>query len=196
VAAQRNDKIINYSKIARDVGVDDKSVKNYFTILEDTLLGFMLEPYHRSFRKRLKQAPKFYFIDVGVARALARMLSVMPVKSTSYYGELFEQFIIVECFKLASYFKREFKLSYIMTETGKEIDLIVERPGQKTLLIEIKSSDNVKDEDLRSIQSLAEDFGECEIVCLSCNPRKKKIGNVLVYPWQKGIEHFFVTENS
>ena len=109
VAAQSNGKIVNYLNVSRDVGVDDKSVKNYFSILEDTLLGFMLEPFHHSFRKRLKLSPKFYFIDVGIARALARMLTLQPVESTSYYGELFEQFIVVECIKLASYFKSEYR---------------------------------------------------------------------------------------
>jgi predicted AAA+ superfamily ATPase len=61
--------------------------------LEDTLLGRLLEPFKHSFRKRLKSAPKFYFFDVGVARALAHHLSIPPVTGTSYYGELFESFV-------------------------------------------------------------------------------------------------------
>lgn len=70
VAAQCNGKILNYANIARDVGVDDKTIKKYFTLLEDTLLGFFLEPYQNSFRKRLSHKPKFYFFDSGVVRAL------------------------------------------------------------------------------------------------------------------------------
>jgi predicted AAA+ superfamily ATPase len=60
IAAQCNGELINFANIARDVGVDIKTVQSYFEILEDTLLGFMLEPYHRSVRKRQRQAPKFY----------------------------------------------------------------------------------------------------------------------------------------
>jgi len=90
VAAQSNGKIVNYSNIARGVGIDDKTVKNYFTLLEDTLIGNFLEPFHHSFRKRLRIAPKFYYFDLGVARALSATLSLKPVPSTSYYGELFE----------------------------------------------------------------------------------------------------------
>lgn len=70
VAAQCNGKIINYANISRDVGVDDKTIKEYFLILEDTMIGFFLEPFHNSFRKRLVEKPKFYFFDPGVVRAL------------------------------------------------------------------------------------------------------------------------------
>src|SRR3989338_6858277 len=93
VAAQANGKSLNYANISRDVGVDDKTVVTYFEILEDTLLGFTLESYRHSFRKRLRHAPKFYFIDVGIARALSKTLTVPPVASTNYNGDLFEQFI-------------------------------------------------------------------------------------------------------
>ena len=191
VAAQANGKIVNYANISRDVGVDDKTVKSYFSLLEDTLLGFLLEPFQHSFRKRLKASPKFYFIDVGIARALARTLTVPPVKSTSYYGDLFEQFIVVECIKLANYYKSEYRFSYLMTEAGNEIDLVVERPGEKVLFIEIKSTDSVRAEDLSSMNKIVADFGDAEAVCFSCDPRKKKIGAITVYPWQMGVKKYF-----
>lgn len=191
VAAQSNGKIINYANISRDVGVDEKTVTNYFSILEDTLIGFILEPFTHSFRKRLKSSPKFYFIDVGITRALARTLSLKPIKSTSYYGELFEQFIIVECIKLASYHHSEFRFSYLMTESNVEIDLVVERPGKKLLLIEIKSNDSINKEDLSSLNRIASDLPNCEAICLSCDPRQRKIGDMTVYPWRAGIEKYF-----
>ncbi|PHQ79709.1 MAG: ATPase [Coxiella sp. (in: Bacteria)] len=191
VAAQSNGKIINYSNIARDVGVEDKTVKNYFSILEDTLLAFILEPFHHSFRKRLKSSPKFYFFDVGVSRALARMLQIPPQKGTSYYGELFESFIVTECIKIEAYAQKDYKFSYLMTGSGLEIDLVIERPGQPLLLIEIKSNDNVREADLKNIQSIATELEGCEAVCFSQDPRAKKLGNVMVYPWQEGIEAYF-----
>jgi len=191
VAAQSNGKIINYANIARDVGADDKTVKNYFSILEDTLLAFLIEPYQNSFRKRLSAAPKFYFFDVGVTRALARMLGVTPQSGTSYYGDLFESFIVTECIKLASYFQPEYKFSYLMTGAGVEIDLVIERPGKPLLLIEIKSTTIVRKEDLRSFQNIAKEIGECESVCFCNEARKKKIGDMIVYPWQKGIAEYF-----
>lgn len=191
VAAQANGKIINYSNIARDVHVEDKTVKNYFSILEDTLLAFMLEPYQHPFRKRLRTAPKFYFFDIGLTRALARMLSVPPKPGTSYYGELFESFIVGECIKLANYFNKEFKFSYLRTAAGVEIDLVVERPEQPLLLLEIKSSPHVNAADLKSLNQIGRDLGECDLVCFSNDPRKRKIDNVTVYPWQKGLAELF-----
>lgn len=83
VAAQCNGKIINFSSIARDVGVDEKKVKSYFEILDDTLIGFLLESYHGSLRKQIGQAPKFYFFDTGVTRALAKRLTIDLVPSTT-----------------------------------------------------------------------------------------------------------------
>ena len=138
VAAQANGKIINYAKIALDTGASETTVKEYFMILEDTSLGFMLEPFHHSFRKRLSQKPKFYFFDNGVAHALARTLTIPLMPKTSAYGEAFEQFIINEIAKIVSYFNEQYRISYLQTKDGQKIDLIVERPGLLLLCIEIK----------------------------------------------------------
>jgi predicted AAA+ superfamily ATPase len=137
VAAQCNGKIINYSNIARDVGVDAKTVMEYFSILEDTLIGFHLEAFQHSFRKRLSQKPKFYFFDLGIVRALTHNLNIPLKPQTSAYGEAFEHFIILECIRLASYNNKEFRFSYLNTKDNVEIDLVVERPGQSYLFIEI-----------------------------------------------------------
>lgn len=92
VAAQMNGKIINYANIARDVGVDEKTVKSYYAILEDTLIGFFLDGFEHSFRKRLSTKPKLYFFDMGVTRALGRLLSLPLRASTPAYGEAFEHY--------------------------------------------------------------------------------------------------------
>jgi uncharacterized protein len=191
VAAQCNGKIINYTNISRDVGVDDKTVKSYFSILEDTLLAVILEPFKNSFRKRFREAPKFYFFDVGVARALARMLTVNPYVGTSYYGELFESFIVLECIKLAEYYHPEYKFSYLMTASGVEVDLVIERPAKPTLLIEIKSTQQVYATDLSSLQRICHDMGNCEAICFANELRQKKIADIMIYPWKIGIKKFF-----
>ena len=96
VAAQCNGKIINIAKLSRDVGVDDKTIKQYFSILEDTLLGFYLEPFKHSFRKRLSMKPKFYWFDTGVSRALNNLSQIPLTASTNAFGNAFEHFIILE----------------------------------------------------------------------------------------------------
>lgn len=191
VAAQCNGKIINYSNIARDVGVDDKTIKEYFSILEDTLIGYLLEPFQHSFRKRLSQKPKFYYFDTGVTRALTRQLSLPLLPSTSAYGDAFEHFIILECMKLASYFYSEYRFSYLKTKDDAEIDLIVERPGKPLLCIEIKSSANVTIENLKAFSILTKEISNCEAVCFSNDSYAKKFGHITVLPWQKGIEQYF-----
>ncbi len=191
VAAQGNGKIINYSNIARDVGVDYKTVENYYSILEDTLLGFFVHAYSGSFRKQINQAPKFYFFDVGVTRSLARMLSVPAREKTNYYGDLFEHFIIIEIKKLIEYYQNEYRLSYLRTKTDMELDLIVDRPQQKKLLIEIKSTDDVQPDQLNNFSRLIEEFPNCEAICLSRDTHKKKIGEIMVWPWREGVCHFF-----
>ena len=135
----------NYSNIARDVGTNDKNVQNYFSILEDTLLGFFLEPFQHSFRKRLSKTPKFYFFDLGVVRALTGQLTLSLNKNTSQYGELFEHFVILQCKYLANYFHREYKFSYLKTKDDAEIDLIVERQTLPLLFIKNQSlNENVQ----------------------------------------------------
>ncbi len=191
VSSQCNGKIINYSNVSRDVGVDDKTIKQYFSILEDSLIGFFLEPFHHSFRKRLSLKPKFYFFDTGVTRCLANMLTVPLQPNTSYYGEVFEHFIILECMKLASYVHPEYRFSYLKTKDDLEVDLIVERPGQALLFIEIKSSSMVTSESLASFVQITKDFKDCEAVCFSQDSYAKTMENVTVYPWAEGIKKFF-----
>tara|TARA_B100000989_G_scaffold236433_2_gene183254 strand:- start:5122 stop:6312 length:1191 start_codon:yes stop_codon:yes gene_type:complete len=191
VAAQANGKIINFANIARDVGVDEKTVQNYFTILEDTLIGFYLEAYQNSFRKRLSKKPKFYFFDTGVVRALARMLSVPLQESTSGYGDAFEHFIILECYKLCKYLNPEYRLTYLSTTSGAEIDLVVERPGKPLLLIEIKSSTELKPEDLSKFIILSQEVPDAEAVCFCRDPFVKQFEHVRVVPWEQGVKTYF-----
>lgn len=191
VAAQSNANIINYSNIAKDVGVDNKTIKNYFSILEDTLIGFFLEPYHTSMRKRLHQAPKFYFFDTGVVRSLTYS-NLIPVRPrSSPYGEFFEHFILLECMRLNEYYHLNYRFSYLKTHSGAEIDLIIERPNKPLLCIEIKSTDNIATKNLKVFSQLASELGECEKICLCQEHYPQKKDNILVLPWQEGLKRYF-----
>jgi predicted AAA+ superfamily ATPase len=193
VAAQMNGKILNIQKIANDVGVDHSTVQNYFEILEDTLIGFLLEPFHQSIRKRQRQAAKFYYFDVGVTRALQRTIDNSLVPATYEYGNVFEHFIILEIKKLADYKKPDWTFSYLITKDGIEIDLIIERPGLSTIAIEIKSTTNIEklsQPSLKSFEKLANDINNCEIYLLSQDPIKQKKGTISCLPWQDAISKF------
>lgn len=191
IAAQANGKIVNYSNIANDVGVDDKTVKEYFQILEDTLIGFFLEPYHNSFRKRLSEKPKFYFFDTGVARSLARRLSVPLLPKTFMYGDAFEHFVILEFIRLSSYFQPDYRFSYIRTAGDVEVDLVIERPGLPLLCIEIKSSDLIDEKAIGSFKRLTKDIPNCEAIVVSQDRFMKRYDHVICYPWKQALENYF-----
>ena len=153
----------------------------------DTLLGFYLEPYHLSVRKRQKEAPKFYFFDTGVQRALAEVLTLPLVESSYGYGKTFEHFIILELHRRSSYLRNDFKFSFLVTKDDAEIDLIVERPGRKTILIEIKSTTTMREDHVSTLRKFLPDFKNSEGICLSRDRTVQKFGDVTCLPWDVGI---------
>ncbi len=187
IAAQSSGTIINYNNIARDIGVDWATVRNYFEILEDSLLGFKLPASSRSLRKQQLASPKFYLFDCGVKRAFDKTLTLRP-SSGQMIGPLFEHFIICEFFRLNEYKGTDYTFSYLATQGGLEVDLIVERPGAKTAFVEIKSSESVTDRHVKHLKTLATDAGDVEAYCFSREKRSRKIDNVLIMPWREGFE--------
>jgi predicted AAA+ superfamily ATPase len=157
VAAQHSGKIINFSSMARDVGVQTQTVQNYFQILCDTHLGFYLPAFHRSVRKSQKEAPKFYLFDNGVKKALERSLDSKPSPSTSVYGDLFEAFVIQEVFRLNSYKNLDWRMAYFKTKNNSEVDLILTK-GRETILVEIKSYTKMAALDMAKLNRIAPDF--------------------------------------
>jgi uncharacterized protein len=189
VAAQMNGKILNQNRIAGDVGVDHVTVQSYFEVLEDTLIGFQLEPFAESIRKRQRKACKFYYFDTGVTRALRRSLE-LPLKPGTYeYGEAFEHFLILEAKRLADYRKPDWRLSYLRTKDDAEIDLIIERPGMKRAAVEIKSTSRIGDSDARtgSFARLVGDLANTEGYLLSQDPLERKVDGIWRLPWRKGL---------
>ncbi len=188
VAAQMNGKIINYRKIARDVGVDSTTVQNYFSILEDTLIGFYLPSYSKSIRKRQREAPKFYLFDPGIVRALSKNLDVKLKPGNYAYGDAFEHFVILEIFKLISYCKKRWDISYLRTKDDAEIDLIIEVSQGKTICIEIKSSDNIRENDLAKFIEISKDVPRSKSYCFSNDLGPKNFSHVQCLHWTDGLK--------
>lgn len=192
VSAQMNGKIINFSKIAGEVGVDEKTIKTYYDVLVDTLVGVYLPSFHRSIRKRQRKAPKFYLFDPGVKRALANTLHLMLDPSTFEFGNAFEYFLILEFFRLNSYTEHDFRLSYLRTKDDAKIDLIIERPGSSDLLVEIKYYDRLRDSDTRTLKSFLDSWDRpAEALLLSRDPSQAIINNVRCLPWNVGLREIF-----
>ena len=194
IAAQMNGKVVNRSKIAKEAGVDDTTVANYFEILEDTLLGFYLPAYHKSARKSQTLSPKFYFIDPGIKRALDRTLTVDLLPQTFAWGDAFEHWVILEIVKNVSYSRLDWTFSFIRTKDNVEIDLVIERPGTSALFIEIKSKKMVDESDAKSLETLGRDTDpSAEKWLLSLDPLDRFLGKTRALHWQKAITELFGT---
>lgn len=187
VAAQSNGKILVYDKIAKDTGIDPTTVKTYFDILVDTFVGFILPAYHSSVRKQQRLAPKFYFFDCGVHRALLGIANDKVTPSTYGYGNVFEHFVISELLAISSYARKQYEFSYLRTKDDAEIDLIVERPGQRTAIVEIKSSTHVSASDIGKLSRFKKDFPNCEAIIISDESMARHVDGVEVLPWREGI---------
>jgi predicted AAA+ superfamily ATPase len=192
VAAQSNGKIVNFAAIARDVHVDEKTVRKYFEVLQDTLIGFFLESFHGSVRKQVGLAPKFFFFDPGVVRALARTLTLDLDPGSYSWGNAFEHFVILECQRLISYSGNQFEMNFLRTYDSQEIDLVVKRPGKPLLLIELKSTSEVTPQHVTSFiktRDIIEEPAECAV--FSCDSHAQIIAGIRCLHWQQGLREYF-----
>jgi predicted AAA+ superfamily ATPase len=188
VAAQANGKVINYSKIAQDVRVDTKSVQQYFQILEDTLLGFFLEPHHASLRKRQRANPKFYLFDVGIWRALTCNFMLEIAETSLGFGNVFEHFLIAELRALNRSLKRGYEFFFYRKDDTLEVDLVIERPHLPLALVEIKSHQQILEKDVESLLEVAKSYPNAEIFCFSRDETVRRYGRATCLPWRAGIE--------
>ena len=186
VAAISSSELINYVNIARETGVSHKTVRTYFSILEDTLLAHRLEPWKKSLNRRMILTEKFYLFDVGVANYLARR---QPKIGSAEFGKSLEHFIFMELKAFQAYRQPDLPISYWRTSSGQEIDFIL---GDKEIAIEVKSSTRVHQGDLRPFLSLLEDglIKKCLIVSLEQQPRKIH-PQVQILPWTLFLEQLW-----
>lgn len=173
VAAFSSGEILNYTNIAADCGVSAVSVKEYISILEDTLIGYTLPAYTKSVKRKVSKAPKFYFFDVGVYNYLLdrQSLSVGTVE----YGHAFEHFVIQELRAYIGYNHLDTKLSYWHTYGGKEIDVII---GDAEIGIEIKSASDIQPRHLSNFKDYHDEYPESRCILVSRDKLTRRNGNV------------------
>jgi uncharacterized protein len=190
VAAFSNGEVVNYSNAARDVGVDSKTIREYFQILQDTLLGYSLPPYTRTRRRDvLSRAPKFYFFDVGVAGRLARRVIRQP--RGPEFGRAFEHFILMELVAHRAYARRDHEIRFFRTKAGQEVDFVL---GEGEVAIEVKGSSRVDGDELRSLRSFTEENRPRQALLVSNEPAARKVGPILVLPWRIFLERLWAGE--
>lgn len=179
LAALTDTEQVNFSNIAREAGTSGPTVKAYFEILVDTLLGRWLQPYRRRPKRRVSAAAKFYFADVGVVNYLARRGTLS--RRSELYGKAFENWIHHELTTYAAYSESFAELSYWRLSTGAEVDFIV---NDMELAVEAKATAKVTDHHLRGMRELARDHAEVrQRVVVSLEDRSRKTGDgILVVP--------------
>jgi predicted AAA+ superfamily ATPase len=183
VAASQCGEIVNCSSIGRECMLSQKTVESYYEILEDTLIGFRLEPWRKSLRKRLSSHSKFFLFDTGVTNAINRRLTagVDPVTR----GRLFEQFMVCEIRRAISYAGSELNTFYWRTSNGAEVDLLLEKHGTVTAAVEIKSGPAVAGPDCSGLRSLREEYPGTPLFVACAARNSYELNGVTVLPWQE-----------
>lgn len=165
---------VNFSNIASECSVSAPTVKGYFEILEDTLIGRWLPAYRKREKRRLVRAPKFYFFDVGVVNHLARRGTLSP--GGELYGKAFENWVFHELSAFCAYFLTDESLSYWRLAGGTEVDFIL---GDMRIAIEAKASAQVSSRHLRGLRSLVAEHPRVRrrvLVCLEPRARRTEDG--------------------
>ena len=173
VAALTDGEIINNINIAQECGVHATTVSSYFDILEDTLIGYRIPAYTKVMKRRLVQAPRFYYFDVGVANYLLHRKDL--VRGSADYGHAFEHLVVQELVAYMHYSHCEEKLSYWRTYTGVEVDIIV---GDARIAIEIKSSEEVQNRHVKNLKAFAEEHPDSKLMIVSLDVFTRQMGNI------------------
>ena len=182
--------LLNFSSLARDCGVDSKTVREYFQILEDTLLGMLVEPFaRRRSRAIVTRAPKFYLFDVGVAGHLRGRRIDRPEGPD--FGRALEHFILMELIAWRSYREADFPIRYWRTKSGLEVDFVLGRTGE--VAIEVKGA-RVRTGDLTGIRAFADEHAPAFAIVVCAEPAPRRVGGVEVLPWQLFLERLWSGE--
>jgi predicted AAA+ superfamily ATPase len=182
VAAQANGQVIEFQNISRECSVPASTVKEYFAILEDTLIGEFLWPWDRSERKKAR--PKFFFFDTGVVRSIQNRLSDPPTNQE--LGFLFETWFIRELIRLRDYLRKSHEF-YFWREGSHEIDVLVMNRGEPVLAVECKSgNESLSHSTLAAFRSR---FPKVPLVIASLKDKAKRrlASGVEILPWRDAL---------
>lgn len=190
IAAQCDGEMINYTNVAQDCGVSATTVKEYFNILEQTLIGYMIPAFTLSKKRRAITTSRFYYFDVGVVNHLLNRTNLQP--GSVDFGHAFEHLMIQEIIAYLNYRERKEKLSYWRTASGYEVDAII---GDGSVAIEFKSCDEVQSKHTKGLRAFKEDFPEARLIVVSLDRNYRKLNEIEIFPaidflrrmWQRDL---------
>lgn len=178
-AALSNGQILNFTEVGNDSQVSPSTVREYYSILTDTLMGFMLEPWTGSRKRKAVQTAKFYFFDIGVMHALAGINTLD--RNSNLYGISFEQFVGMELRAYLSYRRIKDPLSFWRTTHGFEVDYLV---GDHSA-IEVKATGKVSAKHFKGLHALAEEKIVQKMFLITQDPLATQTEGIHAMPWEK-----------
>jgi uncharacterized protein len=176
--------LTNYANIARDCGIDAKTVKEYYQILVDTLLGTMLEPYKkRQDRNVIIRAGKFYLFDVGVAGAITHRQ--IPQEKGEQFGRALEHLILMEILGHRAYGELDYAVNFWRTKSGLEVDFIL---GHGEVAIEVKGTSRIDNADMRPLKAFIQEYRPANAFVV-CNERAPRVHeDIRILPWREFLK--------
>jgi predicted AAA+ superfamily ATPase len=188
-AALSNGQLINAATIAREIGVSANTVRGYFEILVDTLVATWVPAWTKRAKRRVIQAPRFWFFDVGLVNELTRRGPLFP--GSTDYGAAFEHFIMMELRAHSIYAPRGAGLpvSYWRTASGIEVDFIL---GNAEVAVEVKATDKPTSDHLKGLRAWREEHPQsrCLLVCRLPRQRQTDDG-IEIIPWREFLRRLW-----
>lgn len=189
VAAFSNGEMVNYSNIASECGISAPTVKEYFQILEDTLTGRFLPSFQKRPKRRVIQAPKFYYFDVGIVNYLLKRGKI--VMGSEAFGNAFEHFIYQEIYAHSNYSGLRYPVYYWRTASQLEIDFVL---GDHEVAIEVKSTANAIPRHAKGLKKFTEEYSVKTQLLITNDPFPRQMGDCLVLPWQIFLQRLWAGE--
>ncbi len=177
--------LLNFSSIARDCAIDAKTVRAYFDILVDTMVGHLIYPYaKKDNRQAISRAPKFYLFDIGVANYLTDS-PVLSQRGTNF-GRSFEHFVFLELVAANSYLDWESRIEFWRTKNGLEVDFVL---GGGAVAIEVKS--RFRSRDLTAIKAFREQFSPRKSIVVTAEPVNRVVDGIAVMSYEHFLDQVY-----
>jgi len=177
IAAQCSGEMIVYQNIAQDCGVSANTVKEYFQILEQTMIGYLISGFTATAKRRAISAPKFYYFDVGIVNYLLKRSTMTP--GTDAFGHAFEHLLMQEIIAYLGYNFFNEKPTYWRTSGGYEVDCII---GNGRIAIEFKSCDEVKSRHTKGLKAFQEEYPQARLIVVSMDKYKRVMNDIEIFP--------------
>lgn len=179
--------LTNFSNIARECGVDSKTVKEYYQILADTLMGKFVEPFKRRQNRRIiSRAAKFYLFDVGVAGAITKRH--IEEERGELFGKAFEHFLLMEIMAYNSYKDLDFEINFWRTKSGLEVDFIL---GGGEVAIEIKGGTVISKRDLYPLKIFIEEYSPRKAIVISNEKAARVDDDITIMPYENFLRELW-----